>query len=45
MLNNLNLPAGVKVVALSALNGGECNVESVSCTLPDLAREQTHKLN
>jgi hypothetical protein len=36
VLSNLNLPAGAKVASLKVLDGGECNVESASCTLPDL---------
>jgi len=37
VLNNLNLPKGVEVVGLKPLDGGECDVTSVSCNLPDLA--------
>lgn len=36
VLSNLNLPQGVKVLDLKALDGGECNLESVSCELADL---------
>jgi Domain of unknown function DUF11 len=37
VLNNLNLPQGVEVLGLKPLDGGECDVTSVSCNLPDLA--------
>lgn len=36
VINNLNLPQGVEVLSLKALDGGECDVTSVSCALPDL---------
>jgi len=36
VLANLNLPEGVKVASLTPLDGGECNLETASCTLPDL---------
>jgi len=36
VLENYKLPEGVKVVSLTPLDGGECNLETVSCLLPDL---------
>jgi uncharacterized repeat protein (TIGR01451 family) len=38
------LPKGFRLISIEALDGGECNADTVTCTLPDLAPGTTAKV-